>query len=100
MRIAGGNHEDSSVFFPSLSNEILWTSGVVSRVRSAAQERRALDTAPDAQTKLLGGKRREGVANETGGHQMPPKFKPMTPYGLNIRMCSKHWTWRSSDFTG
>ena len=38
-----------SVFFPSLSRDILWKRGAVSRVRSAAQKPRALDTAPTFQ---------------------------------------------------
>jgi hypothetical protein len=38
-----------SVFFPSLSRDILWKLGAVSRVRSAAQKTRALDTAPSFQ---------------------------------------------------
>jgi hypothetical protein len=50
MTLSGGTLEDFSVFFPSLSMAILWKAGVVSRVRSAAQNRRALDTTPDFQT--------------------------------------------------
>jgi hypothetical protein len=52
-----------SVFFPSLSIDILWKVGAVSRVRFAAQKPRALDTAPTFQQILLRTKRREGVAN-------------------------------------
>lgn len=48
--------------FPSLSKEILWKAGAVSRVRFAAQKPRALDTAPAFQQILLRRKRREGVA--------------------------------------
>jgi hypothetical protein len=51
-----------SVFFPSLSKDILWKAGAVSRVRFAAQKSRALDTAPAFQQILLTRKRREGVA--------------------------------------
>ena len=50
------------VFFPSLSREILWKTGAVSRVRFAAQKTRALDTTPAFQPILLRRKRREGVA--------------------------------------
>ncbi len=35
-----------SVLFPSLSTDILWKAGAVSRVRSASQKPRALDIAP------------------------------------------------------
>ena len=52
-----------SVFFPSLSRDILWKVEAVSRVRFAAQKPRALDTAPTFQQILLRRKRREGVAN-------------------------------------
>jgi hypothetical protein len=52
-----------SVFFPSLSRDILWKVGAVSRVRFAAQKPRALDTAPTFQQILLRRKRREGAAN-------------------------------------
>jgi hypothetical protein len=52
-----------SVFFPSLSEDILWKAGVVSRVRFAAQKPRALDTIPAFQQIPLRRKRREGVAN-------------------------------------
>jgi hypothetical protein len=38
-----------SVFFPSLSTDILWKLGAVSTVRYAAQKARALDTAPSFQ---------------------------------------------------
>jgi len=51
MKPADGILEAFSVFFPSLSMAILWKVGVVSRVRSAAQNRRALDTTPTFQTK-------------------------------------------------
>src|SRR5580704_11482930 len=59
-----------SVFFPSLSRDILWKLGAVSRVRSAAQKRAPYDTAPTFHKILRARKRREGVANrnhELGG---------------------------------
>src|SRR4030095_2091679 len=49
-------------FFPSLSKDILWEVGTVSRVRCAAPKARALDTVPTSHQILLRRKRREGVA--------------------------------------
>ena len=69
-------HEDRkrrlfSVFFPSLSRDIIWKVGVVSRVRFAAQKPRAHDTTPTFQPNLLIRKRREGVANRNHGRPQP-----------------------------
>jgi hypothetical protein len=52
-----------SVFFPSLSRDILWKAGAVSRVRSAAQKPRALDTAPAFQQDPPG-KKAKGRSSE------------------------------------
>src|SRR5262249_47531126 len=60
-----------SVFFPSLSSDILWKLGTVSRVRFAAPKARALDTAPTFPQILLRRKRREGAAS-TSGAASPP----------------------------
>jgi hypothetical protein len=66
---AMGREQLFSVFFPSLSRDILWKAGAVSRVRFAAQTSRALDTAPTFQQILLRRKRREGLA---AGAQLLP----------------------------
>ena len=63
MKPEGRTPQLFGVFFPSLSRNILWKLGVVSRVRFAAQKPRALDTTPTFQPNLLRRKRREGVAN-------------------------------------
>jgi hypothetical protein len=73
--------EDFSVFFPSLSMAILWEAGVVARVRSAAQTRRALDTTPASQTSTE--MKAKGRSSEgTGGFNGSPKLNPMTPSAL------------------
>lgn len=54
--------ERYSVFFPSLSMDIVGKAEAVSRVRYAAQKARALDTAAAFRKPLLIRKRREGVA--------------------------------------
>ena len=73
------------VFFPSLSRDILWEVGAVSRVRFAAQKPRALDTTPTSQPNLLRRKRREGVANRN--HRRPqPAAQTQTrdPVGISL----------------
>jgi len=55
-----GRRSQFTNFSPSLSMAIVWKAGAVSRVRFAAQNPRALDTAPAFQNKiLLRRKRRE-----------------------------------------
>jgi hypothetical protein len=72
-----------SVFFPSLSREILWKLGAVSTVRYAAKKPRAPDTGPTFHEILLRRKRREGVPI-----RQPPRLrKPadLPPPKLNPR---------------
>src|SRR6266566_10099011 len=71
----------SGVLFPSLSVDILWKLGAVSRVRFAAQKSRALDTAPSFQQILLRRKRREGVADR---EPVTPAFASSPVYTLLI----------------
>jgi len=46
-----GRRSQFTNFFPSLSMAIVWKAGAVSRVRFAAQNPRALDTARPSKTK-------------------------------------------------
>src|SRR5208337_4274004 len=73
-----------SVFFPSLSTDILWKLGAVSRVRSAAQKARALDTAPSFQQNPAD-KKAKGRSSEPKPRVRgltAAKLKPMTPPAL------------------
>jgi hypothetical protein len=67
-----------SVFFPSLSRDILWKLGAVSRVRYAAQKPRALDTAPTFLQDPPGkkAKGRSSQRKPRGSALLPPKLKP------------------------
>src|SRR5688572_29016680 len=81
MNPGGRTQQPFNVFFPSLSRDILWKAGAVSRVRFAAQKPRALDTVPAFQQNPLRRKRREGVANRN--HRWPnPAAQTQTPPGL------------------
>jgi hypothetical protein len=85
MKPDGRTPQLFSVFFPSLSRDILWKVGVVSRVRFAAQKPRALDTTPTFQPNLLRRKRREGVANRN--HRRPqPAAQTQNPDPVGISL--------------
>ena len=80
--------ESPSVFFPSLSMEILWKLGAVSRVRYAAQKTRALDTAPTFQRNPTE-KKAKGRSSDSRAPRLrkpaalqPPKLNPPTPSAL------------------
>ena len=80
--------ELESVFFPSLSRDILGKAGAVSRVRCAAQKSRALDTAP-AFPKNPTDKKAKGRSSkwQPGGSwqpaaSLPHKLTPPTPSAL------------------
>src|ERR1019366_4170969 len=85
MKPDGRVHQLSGVFFPSLSRDILWKVGVVSRVRYAAQKPRALDTTPTFQPNLLRRKRREGGANRNHGWPQPAaQTQNPDPVGISL----------------
>ena len=73
-----------SVFFPSLSNEILWKLPPVSRVRYAAQKTRALDTGATFQQDPPD-KKAKGRSSELktpAGFTLPAQTHTLTPSAL------------------
>jgi hypothetical protein len=87
-----GRRSQFTNFSPSLSMAIVWKAGAVSRVRFAAQNPRALDTAPAFQNKILLRRKRRGkvarlkaTATAKRRLQWSPQYSnPKTPSGLSL----------------
>lgn len=89
MNTRGREPQLLSGLFPSLSRDIGWKVGAVSRVRYAAPKARALDTAPTFQPNPTEKKAKGRSANwnhlsgNTGGRpHLPPKPNHVAPPAL------------------